>query len=235
MKADLHIHTTFSDGFSSPQEVVRAAIEKNIDCICVTDHNETKGAVKAMRFGFDKNILVVPGIEVTTKLGHILGINVKKAIPRGLSPEIVIGEIRKQGGLAIIAHPFDWPTRNFRGGERKILGFGSENVGIEAFNAGAIVKSSNSRALKFARGHNFIITAGSDAHEAKFIGRGYLELPDVVKSEEDLMQILKNNLGEPKGKPYNWKEILRLAREVKISSGELYNFIKNVFAFKKYK
>ncbi|HHE76623.1 MAG TPA: PHP domain-containing protein [Candidatus Parcubacteria bacterium] len=235
MKADLHIHTTFSDGLSSPKEVVSAAIKKGINCICVTDHNEIKGAIEAMRFAFDKDILVIPGIEVTTKSGHILGINVKKEIKKGLSPEKTIEEIRKQGGVAVIAHPFDWPTRSFRGGEKKILSFGSENVGIEAFNAGAIVKSSNSRALKFARKHNFIITAGSDAHEAKFIGRGYLELPDVVKSEEDLTQSLKNNLGEPKGEPYNWKELLRLAKEVKVSSGELYNFIKNVFAFKKYK
>ena len=74
MKIDLHIHTKFSwDGFSSPREVVDAAIQKGIDCICITDHNEIKGAIEAMKYGFDKNILVLPGIEILSLDGDILG------------------------------------------------------------------------------------------------------------------------------------------------------------------
>jgi len=149
MKADLHVHTTFSDGFSSPQEVVKTAIEKNIDCLCITDHHETKGAIEAMRFGFDKDILIIPGIEVTTKLGHILGINVKKVIPGGLSPEETIKEIRRQGGIAVIAHPFDWPIEDFVGGGKKILDISPD--GVEVFNASVLIKSSNKKLLILLR------------------------------------------------------------------------------------
>jgi len=212
MKADLHIHTNFSDGFSSPRKVVEAAIEKNIGCVCITDHHEIKGAVEAMRFGFDRNILVIPGIEVTTTLGDILGINVKKVIPAGLSPERTVEEIKGQGGLAIIAHPFDWPIEDFMGGAEKIRALGPGLVGIEVFNATVFVKSSNKRAFDFARKNNFSFTAGSDSHRADFLGRGYLELPDGIQSAEDLLEAIKNKTAKPKGTALSAWEMLKMVR-----------------------
>ena len=197
MKADLHIHTSFSDGLSSPQDVVNTAIEKGINCICITDHDEIGGALEAMRFGFDKSILVVPGIELTTDLGHILGINIKKKIPKGLSAEQAIKEIRKQGGLAIIAHPFAWPIRNFAGGEEKIRALAPD--GIEAFNASVLFESSNQRAINFAQSDHISFTAGSDSHRADFLGRGYLEFSDNIQSAEDLLGVIKNKKAVAKG------------------------------------
>ncbi len=210
MKADLHIHTTFSDGSSSPREVVERAIEKKINCICITDHDVIEGAIEAMRFGFDKDILVIPGIETSTQSGHILGINIKKVIPKNLSSERAIEEIRKQGGLAIIAHPFDWPIENFIGGGEKIRALSPD--GIEVFNASVLVKSSNKKALDFARKNNFSFTAGSDAHRPEFIGRGYLEFPDAIQSREDLLEAIKNKKGEPKGNPLSLWELLKILR-----------------------
>lgn len=224
MKADLHVHTTFSDGFSSPQEVVKAAIEKNISCLCITDHHEIKGAIEAMRFGFDKDILIIPGIEVTTKLGHILGINVKKVIPSGLSPEETIKEIRRQGGIAVIAHPFDWPIEDFVGGGKKIRNISPD--GVEVFNASVLVKSSNKKAFDFARENNFSFTAGSDAHRAEYIGRGYLEFPDNVQSAEDLLKKIKNRTVEPKGIPLSVWELLKMVRNNPFIFRSIFKFYK---------
>ncbi len=226
MKADLHVHTTFSDGFSSPQEVVNAAIEKNIDCLCITDHHETKGAVEAMRYAFDKDILIIPGIEVITKLGHILGINVKKIIPNGFSPEKTIKEIRKQGGMAIIAHPFDWPIEDFMGGGKKIRAIFPD--GIEVFNASVVVKSSNKKAFDFARKNNFSFTAGSDAHRAEYIGRGYLEFPDNVQSADDLLKGIRKKAAEPKGIPLSLWELLKTIKSNSFT-------FRNIFKFYKFK
>ncbi len=212
MKADLHIHTTFSDGHSSPKEAVMAAIEKNINCISITDHDETEGAIEAIRFGFDKDILIIPGIEVTTKSGHILGINVKKKITKGLSPERAIEEIRSQGGLAMIAHPFDWPLENFKGGEDNIRFLRPD--GVEAFNASVFVKSSNKKAFNFARENNFSFIAGSDAHSTEFIGRGYLEIPGIIKSEDDLIRAIKEKRGEPRGVALSAWELLKMFRYI---------------------
>lgn len=206
MKADLHLHTNFSfDGLSSPKEVVRAAIEKGIDCICITDHKEVRGAIEAMKFAFDKSILVIPGIEIKTKLGDILGINVKKIIPDNLSLEETVKKIKEQGGLAVIAHPFQWPIGNFRGKEKEFLTVGA----VEAFNAN-LFDFSNKRALDFAQKHNFLVTAGSDAHFAEFIGRGYLEISkENILSEKDILEEIINKRIKIQGKNFNFKERIK--------------------------
>lgn len=207
MKADLHIHTKYSyDAVSSPQEVVKVAIERSIDCICITDHGEIRGAIEAMRFGFDKDILVIPGIEILTTSGDILGINVKEIIPDGLSTEKTIQEIKKQGGLAVVAHPFDW-SRSFWGKKKDLLSLGLD--AFEAFNAVVISRRSNKRALNFVQKNNLCFTAGSDAHRAEFVGRGYIETLKDIGSEKELLEEIKNRRVEIKGVPLNLWEMLK--------------------------
>lgn len=88
MKCDLHIHTSHSyDSNSPPKEMVRAA---GIDCLAITDHGEVKGSAEAQQFAFSLPILIIPGIEVKSKEGDILGLNVKKIIPNGLSAKETI-------------------------------------------------------------------------------------------------------------------------------------------------
>jgi len=206
MKADLHIHTNFSyDGFSSPEEIVRVAIEKNIDCICITDHGEIRGAVEAMKIAFDKNILIVPGIEILTTSGDVLGINVKKLIPDGLSVEKTVEEIRRQGGIAIIPHPFDRPITGFWGGKKKLQTINVD--GIEIFNASVILKRANRKALNFSQEMNLPFTAGSDAHRAKFVGRGHIEFSENIRSAEDLIEAIINKRVKAKGKPLSLREV----------------------------
>lgn len=195
MKADLHIHSNFSDGISSPQEIVKAAIEKNIDCICITDHQEVRGTIEAMRFGFDKNILIIPGIEITTKLGDVLGINVKKIIPNGLSMKETVKEIRRQGGIAVIPHFFAWPINNFRGKKEDFLTADA----IEIFNA-SLFNFLNKKAFNLSRKYNLPFTAGSDAHRADFVGRGFIETSKDIFSEKDLIKEIMENRIKSKGK-----------------------------------
>lgn len=195
MKADLHIHSNFSDGISSPQEIVKAAIEKGIDCICITDHQEIRGAIEAMRFGFDKDILVIPGIEITTKSGDVLGINVKKIIPNGLSMKETIKEIRRQGGIAAIPHFFAWPLNNFRGKKEDFLAVDA----IEIFSA-SLFNFLNEKAFNLSRKYNLPFTAGSDAHRADFVGKGFLETSKDIFSEKDLIKEIMENRVEAKGK-----------------------------------
>ncbi len=210
MKADLHIHTNYSfDGLSSPLEVVEAAIEKGLDCICITDHGEVEGALEARNYAKDKNILIIPGIEILSKSGDILGINVEKKIPDNLSAEETIREINKVGGLAVIPHPFDWPVENFVGGKKKILD--SRVEAIEVFNSSVISWSANKKALKFVKDNNFLFTAGSDAHRAEYIGRGYLETFEDFNSASELIENIKKRRVEIKGRPLSFFEILKNA------------------------
>jgi 3',5'-nucleoside bisphosphate phosphatase len=77
MPADLHIHTTFSDGTQSPQEIVELAAKNGLATIAITDHDVVAGIDPAIQKGSELKVAVIPGIEFTTEAQdteiHILG------------------------------------------------------------------------------------------------------------------------------------------------------------------
>lgn len=195
MKADLHLHTHFSyDGLPTPEEIVKTALFKKIDCICITDHGEIKGAIEALHFAIGKPILVIPGIEVRSKDGDILALNIQKKIPDGLSAKETIKQIIKLGGMAAIAHPFDY-FLGFNGIEKYRDFFQEKQVAIEVFNASVFFNFCNLEAQEFADKNNLPFIAGSDAHSVDFIGRAFLEIPkDNLSASEVLEEIKKRNV-----------------------------------------
>ncbi len=195
MRCDFHIHTSWSyDGLDSPQKIVKAALSKNLDCICITDHNETKGAVEALRFAFDKSILIIPGIEVKSKEGDILGINIKKKIENNLSAKETIKQIESLGGMAVFAHPFGFLCSFKSDLEKLITEINDFPLGIEALNA-SVIGQGNIKALALAQKLNLSFTAGSDAHSAKFVGKVYFEIKgDNLSTDEILKEIQKRNV-----------------------------------------
>ncbi len=76
-RADLHIHTCCSDGLDTPEEVVRIAAAKGVDCIAITDHDSVEGVKPAMEEAADLPLEVISGVELSTEWGgsdiHILG------------------------------------------------------------------------------------------------------------------------------------------------------------------
>jgi hypothetical protein len=211
MKLDLHLHTNFSyDGLSSPAKIVKAAIEKRLDGICITDHNEIKGATEAISLA--RGILVLPGIEVKSREGDVLGINVKEIIPDGLPAEEVIEEIIKKGGLPAIAHPFDF-FLPFKGIEKLTPFLLKKGVAIEVYNASIFYNVLNKVADKFCNDFNLPFIAGSDAHSSEFVGKAYIEIPkDNLSPEEILDEIKKRNCKVSFEKAYLVEKIAELLR-----------------------
>ncbi len=76
-KADLHIHTTNSDGTCTPEEVVCEAVNKGLSAIAITDHDITDGIEDALKAGAKQGIEVIPGIELSCEYNgeqiHMLG------------------------------------------------------------------------------------------------------------------------------------------------------------------
>lgn len=64
-KADLHIHTTASDGNSTPAQIVERAIDQKLEIISITDHDTIAGLEEAKEAAADKNIEIMPGAEIT--------------------------------------------------------------------------------------------------------------------------------------------------------------------------
>ncbi len=107
-RASLHTHTKFSDGMVSPTELVKAAADKGISVLALTDHDTMKGLTEAKAAGKKYGVEIIPGEEITAgsifKQKHILALNISKPISHSMSVEKTIDAIHKQGGLAIISH-----------------------------------------------------------------------------------------------------------------------------------
>lgn len=109
--ADLHMHTQGSLDVKkgmAPQETVLLAEKSNLQAIAITDHNEFKSAEEAMNFAVKEGlkVQVIPGMEITTSDGHLIGLYLNKPVPKGMSMEDSIISIHNQKGLVIVPHPF---------------------------------------------------------------------------------------------------------------------------------
>lgn len=178
---DLHVHTSHSiDGFCSVDEVIAAAKAKGLDGIAITDHNSIAGhpeAKKLSKGGF----LVIPGVEVASADGHIVGLGVRELIPRNLPAKETVERIREQGGVAIAAHPFAL-------GRRPGLVYRAKFDAIEVLNSRAFFLS-NPLARRFAERNKIPMVAGSDAHRRDEIGLAYTTVDCEPKTELVLEQI----------------------------------------------
>lgn len=109
--ADLHIHTTCSDGLLTPSEVVDLAIKNRLDGVAITDHEVIAGGLRARGYyereyaETHSGFKVVVGAEITTKQGHLVGLNLEKDIPSGKDVSWTVAKIHEQGGLVIAPHP----------------------------------------------------------------------------------------------------------------------------------
>ena len=111
-KADIHMHTTCSDGLMTPEALVEfAAARTDLNVIAVTDHDTVEGGQiaqdYAQTFAADlRGLEVIVGTEVTSAEGEIIGLFMQRDVPKGLSAAETIDRIHAQGGLAIAAHPY---------------------------------------------------------------------------------------------------------------------------------
>lgn len=105
--ADLHVHTTWSDG-DDLEKVLLSAVDKGLDAIAITDHDEIGGALLARRIVHERRLplAIIPGIEISSKHGHIGGLFLTQKIPAGMSAQETVKAIHELGGVAVAHHPF---------------------------------------------------------------------------------------------------------------------------------
>jgi hypothetical protein len=218
-KADLHLHTTASDGGTSPRRLLEhVEQETDLDVIAITDHDTMDGAFEAKRiheagnYRFD----LVLGEEVTTQEGHILALFIEKPVPKERPVRETIRRIHKQGGLAIAAHPMlvlkyidpDMLTADGVGADVLIK---EQFDGIEIVNGGPIMKGENARARLLNRTMLFRAeTGGSDAHILDAVGKGYTLFPG--RTAADLRQAIEQKTTEAVSTKYRIREVLRYGR-----------------------
>ena len=107
--AELHCHTTASDGVVTPEQLVEIADHLEIDVLAVTDHDTMDGALRARDYALstDARVEVIVGMEVTTRRqDHIVGLFLERTVRIFRSVPDTVDDIHAQGGLAVVAHPF---------------------------------------------------------------------------------------------------------------------------------
>ena len=176
---DAHVHTDASyDCSTTPERVVEAALAAGLDGVAVTDHDAVDGARRAAAAAEGTDLLVVPGVEVSTADGHLLALGVEWAPEADRPFGETVTAVREAGGVAVVPHPFQVSRHGVR---RSVLA-GCDIDGVETRNAVAVTGYQNRRARQFAAAAGYPAIGGSDAHRPGLIGRAFtsVTLPDGV-------------------------------------------------------
>lgn len=191
-RADLHVHSSWSDGAQRPDALVRAAAGR-LNVFAVTDHDEIRGALEAQRFARDHASLgvdVVVGEEISTLNGHLIGLYLRERVPPQLPVAETIRLIHAQGGLAVAAHPFH-PVRGRVRGHRTIAEL-IPDLPLDAVeivnNAGVFSWVYDGLAALANVDWALPVTGGSDAHDVWYVGNAVTRFAG--RSAEDLRQAL---------------------------------------------
>ncbi|HWO83210.1 MAG TPA: PHP domain-containing protein [Solirubrobacterales bacterium] len=171
IEVDLHMHTDHSGDCATPVDVlINTARDRGLGAIAITDHNEVSGAIEARKLAEELgDIKVIVAEEVKTAAqGEVIGLFLEEKIPKGLTMAETIRQIRAQGGLVYVPHPFD----RFHSvpDYEHLLDMVEEIDLLEVFNPRVAVTAFNEEAVRFASKYRIVPAAGSDSHVAQGLG-----------------------------------------------------------------
>jgi predicted metal-dependent phosphoesterase TrpH len=181
---DLHMHTDHSHDCVTPVDVLLAtARERGLGAIAVTDHNEISGALEAAERANGIKVIVAEEVK-TADQGEVIGLFIEEKIPRGMTLQETIAEIRRQGGLVYVPHPFD--RMHAVPDYEHLLQVVEDIDAIEVFNPRVAFSAFNEEAARFAAKYRIVAGAGSDSHVAQGLGSVKIKMRDFDGPEEFL-------------------------------------------------
>lgn len=194
VRVDMHSHTMFSgDSTTTLDEIVESVVEAGIDVLCVTDHNAIEGAVRLQK-ALDGVCRVIVGEEVRTHTGEIIGLFMTQKVSYGASAADTASQIRDQGGIVYIPHPFDPMRRNLT--EESLIQITEMGLvdAIEGHNAKTSLQSLNKRAVAFGEHYDLALGSGSDAHVPHALGSAYMQMPDFDGPQDFLAKVREGEI-----------------------------------------
>lgn len=184
-KADMHLHTLYSDGTASVQAVLdHVEAGTDLDLIAITDHERIDGALRAREIHAAGNYSfeLVVGEEVTTRRGHVLALFITDRIPALRPLPETLERIHDQGGIAIAAHPLAPLTPSL--GTRSLLAAQRDLDAIELMNPSAAGRARRrDRNRLNAEILHLAAVGNSDAHVLDGIGTAWTWFPGSTADE----------------------------------------------------
>jgi glycosyltransferase involved in cell wall biosynthesis len=173
---DLHMHTDHSHDCATPVEVLIAeARARGLGAIAITDHNEISGAQEAVGKADGLKVIVAEEVK-TADQGEVIGLFIKDKIPRGMTLQETIAEIKRQDGLVYVPHPFD--RMHSVPDYEHLLAVIDDLDAIEVFNPRVAITEFNEEAVRFAAKYRIPAGAGSDAHVTQGLGSVRIRMRD---------------------------------------------------------
>ena len=213
-KADLHIHSNYSDGINKPEHILKVAFQHGLNIIAITDHNTLDGALKVKELSLTKDtpeVAVIIGEEISSTAGHICGLFLSHVIPRDLEPDETVRHIHDQGGIAIVAHPLASMPKSLNLEALDHL-VNHDNPtcrpdAIEVLNGFPWQIKRHSQLLSLNNEFGLAVTAGSDSHGPSSIGCAYTRFEG--SSMDDLKKSLLNKTTSAHGHGWPALELIR--------------------------
>ena len=170
-RLDLHVHSHHSpDSSLTIQAIVETLAERGLTGFALTDHNSVNGHAELAEWQAKfPALLILPGVEVSTREGHLLAYGVAEVPPVGRPIAETIDWVGRHGGVPVLAHPF----RLSHGVGRSVAERASVSA-IEVVN-GHNSPGANRKAAAVAARRRLGTTGGSDVHEISDLGRAYTE------------------------------------------------------------
>jgi predicted metal-dependent phosphoesterase TrpH len=193
-RADIHMHSTASDGFASIHQILGYVARKRLlNVIAITDHDVMDSSLWAYNHRHNYPFDIIPGVEVSSADGHVLALWVTQPIARDMSLKDTVKAIHKQGGMAILAHPFEaivCPSAawSYLRNPHIIVDAGID--AIEIHNAGAFTPGNNLLARRLAKQLGLPTVGNSDGHSLDAIGRGTTAFKG--RTADDLRQAIQS-------------------------------------------
>jgi len=185
----MHVHSSASfDCLTEPEQVAVRSRRLGLTPVFLTDHDTIDGAILLQSSGLDR---VVVGEEVMTSEGELIGLFLVRQVASGLTPEVAAREIKSQGGLVYLEHPYDRSRRHLSESSIEAL---AELIDIvEVFN-GRSDKRANQQAEELCRTLGVAAGAGSDAHSIKEIGSVYVEMEEFNGPQDFLAKLWRSKI-----------------------------------------
>lgn len=188
-KIDLHTHSVASpDGGITLEQYARALSTGMVDVVAITDHNRIDFATQAQANLGDRIII---GEEIMTTSGEIVGLYLKELIKPGLSPLETVKQIRDQGGLVYIPHPFETIRKGLHPGVLEEL-IDYLDI-IEICNGRAFLQNRSAQTVIWAKLNHITGAASSDAHGIRGLGKTFTQVHD-LPTQADLVRILSRGI-----------------------------------------
>ena len=181
-RADLQLHSDLGDGLASPEAILDAAERVGLDVIALTDHDDIRGAFLLRDIAARRSspIEIVPGVEVTTRSGHLLALWVEDEIPMFAPLAETVTLIHRAGGIAIVPHPLSYLTFSVGEGVLRTLAASADPLvhvdGIETRNPSYAGRVRGARAAWLNETVLHVAATGSsDAHHARLVGTAWTD------------------------------------------------------------